>query len=196
MKVHLLEDLIKTLAKLPSLGQRSARRIALHLIQSPTTQMLPLAEKLIKVGEAIKTCKVCGNYDTEEMCYICCDASRDSSVICVVENIADLWAVERSASFKGQYHILGGALSAIDGITPDKLNIGLLESRLKEGGIEEVIIATNPTLEGQNTGFYIEDIISRNSTVKISRLAHGIPVGAELDYIDAGTLAVALKARS
>ncbi len=196
MKIKLLDDLINTLAKLPGLGPRSARRIALHLIQSPQANMLPLADKLIKVGEAIKTCKTCGNYDTEEYCHICNDKNRDESIICIVETIADVWAIERSSSFNGTYHILGGVLSAIDGITPEKLNINSVLTRLSSDAVKEVIIATNPTLEGQSTGFYVADIIAANSNVKISRLAHGIPVGAELDVIDSGTLAIALKGRS
>jgi recombination protein RecR len=189
-----LESLITLLAKLPGLGPRSARRIALHLIKDNRQFMMQLAETIHAVAEEIKTCAECGNIDTVSPCSICADPKRDSNIICVVEGIADLWAMERGHVFNGLYHVLGGSLSAIDGRTPEKLNLKKLRQRVTEGNLRELIIATNATLEGQTTGHYIVDMLA-DTNLKISCLAHGIPVGAELDYVDEGTLTLALKQR-
>lgn len=189
-----LDNLIKTIAKLPNLGPRSAKRIVLSMLKNPDKLMLPLAEQLIRVAGEIKTCDTCGNIDVKSPCGICESSGRDKSMICVVEDISDLWAVEKGAFYKGTYHVLGGALSALDGITPDKLNFEGLRARVANSNISEVIIATSSTINGQTTGFYISDMI-KEFNIKTSRLASGIPVGAELDYMDEGTLALALKTR-
>lgn len=198
MQITSLEDLIKMLAKLPGLGPRSARRIVLHLIKNPATKIIPLASKMYEVAEAIKDCQICGNVDLISPCSICSNHKRDQSIICVLETIADLWAIERSNSFNGKYHVLGGALSAIDGITPETLNIKPLYDRVEKGDIKEIIIATNPTLEGQSTSFYLIEFLEELTSsfdIKISRLPCGLPVGAELDYIDDGTMNIAFKRR-
>jgi recombination protein RecR len=189
-----LDNLINLLAKLPGLGSRSARRIALHLIKDNRQFMLQLAETIASVAEDIRVCANCGNIDVSSPCAICQDPKRDVSIICVVEEIADLWAMERGNFYNGMYHVLGGALSAIDGRTPDKLNFNKLCERAANHNVQEVIVATNATLEGQTTGHYIVDMLA-GLPLKISCLAHGIPVGAELDYVDEGTLTLALKLR-
>jgi recombination protein RecR len=189
-----IETLIKLLAKLPGLGPRSARRAALHLIKRRESLMEPLANALVAAAQSIKTCSVCGNLDTTDPCAVCRDPGRDASVICVVEEVADLWAMERAAAFKGRYHVLGGVLSALDGVGPEDLNIAGLVARAGSGEVHEVILATNATVDGQTTAHYISDRLAE-SGVEISRLAHGVPVGGELDYLDDGTLAAALKAR-
>ena len=189
-----LEDLIKIIAKLPGLGPKSARRIALDMIKDPDMKMKSFANKLQEVADLIVVCDTCHNVDTTSPCTICSDQTRDQSLICVVENISDLWAIEKSHSYRGVYHVLGGALSAIDGITPEKLNIPQLKARLSHNEIAELIIATNPTLEGQTTAHFIANIAAEYNT-KSSRLANGIPLGAELDYLDEGTLSVAFKMR-
>jgi recombination protein RecR len=194
MHIESLESLIKLFAKLPGLGPRSARRIVLHLIKSPESLMTPLASEIQKAAREIKKCQVCGNIDLHSPCSICSDSKRDHALVCVVEDITDLWAIERGGDYKGVYHVLGGRLSALDGITADKLNLEGLSNRVANDNIREVIIATNATLEGQTTSFYIADIL-KPFNVKASRLAHGIPVGAELDYMDEGTLTLALKMR-
>lgn len=194
MEIESLNQLIKIFSRLPGLGPRSARRIVLHLLKNPQTIMARLAEYINEVNQQVKTCQTCGNLDVSSPCNVCLDDLRDHSTICVIEDVADLWAIERGASYKGTYHVLGGVLSAIDGITPDKLSISSLQKRLSEQNIQEVIIATNATLEGQTTGHYIAQLL-RDSNIKISRLAHGIPMGAELDYMDEGTLSLALKMR-
>ena len=189
-----IERLIRLLAKLPGLGPRSARRAALHLIKRRENLLIPLAEALQQATETIRPCGVCGNLDSRDPCAICSDARRDAEVICVVEEVADLWALERAGIYSGRYHVLGGTLSALDGTGPDDLNIPALIKRVGDGTVREVILATNATVEGQTTAHYIGDRLA-DSGVAISRLAHGVPVGGELDYLDDGTLALALKSR-
>jgi recombination protein RecR len=189
-----LEKLIYLVSKLPGLGNRSAKRIALHLLKNKEALMLPLSDSLRQTAERIKTCTECGNLDTNEVCSICTNQKRDSSLICVVEDVADLWAMERGNIFTGKYHVLGGRLSAIDGVGPDKLNITKLLHRAAEEEVKEVILATNATVEGQTTAHYISDKLSEFG-IKISQLAYGIPIGGELDYLDEGTLSTAMKAR-
>ena len=187
-----LDSLIRLLAKLPGLGPRSARRAALHLIKRRESLLEPLAAALTKAAEAIRPCSICGNLDTADPCAICRDPERDAAVICVVEDLADLWAVERSGAFRGRYHVLGGTLSALDGVGPEDLNIGRLLARIRSG--QELILALNATVEGQTTAHYLADrLVGRD--IKVSRLAQGVPVGGELDYLDEGTLTAALKAR-
>ncbi len=188
-----IERLVDLLAKLPGLGPRSARRAALHLIKRPQF-MQPLAEALTGVVTAIRTCGNCGNIDSVDPCRICDDMERDRGVICVIEDVADLWALERTASFGGLYHVLGGTLSALDGVGPDDLRIGQLLDRARSDAVGEVILATNATVAGQTTAHYITERLE-GSGVKISRLAHGVPVGGELDYLDDGTLTAALRSR-
>jgi recombination protein RecR len=189
-----IERLIQLLAKLPGLGPRSARRAALHLIKRREALLEPLASALGDVGRRIVTCARCGNIDTADPCAICADRARDGAVLCVVEEVADLWALERAAIFKGRYHVLGGVLSALEGLGPEELNIPKLIERVKVEAIKEVILATNATVDGQTTGHYIADRLAPLG-VAVSRLAHGVPLGGELDYLDDGTIAAALKAR-
>src|SRR5579871_3737561 len=188
-----IERLIQLLSKLPGLGPRSARRAALALLKKRETLLEPLADAMAKAASALKTCASCGNLDTTEPCALCRDVSRDTGVICVVEDVADLWALERAGVFRGRYHVLGGALSALDGVTPDRLNIGPLVERAREGA-GEIILAMNATVEGQTTAHYLLDILEPLQ-VKVTRLAHGVPVGGELDYLDEGTLSAAFRAR-
>lgn len=189
-----LEKLIQHISRLPGIGKRSARRVALHLLKNKEALMLPLAESLRATAQNIRSCSKCGNYDVNDPCHICTDEKRDKTLICVVESVTDLWAMERGSVYKGQYHILGGVLSAIDGVTPEDLKIGKLVDRIKKEGIKEVIIATNATLEGQTTAHYISQNL-QDQDVKVTRLAHGIPLGGELDYMDEGTILTALQAR-
>jgi recombination protein RecR len=187
-----LDTLIQLLAKLPGLGPRSARRAALHLIKRKESVMEPLAAALRDAAAAIRPCPVCGNLDTVEPCAICRDPRRDDNIICVVEDLADLWALERTVAFRGRYHVLGGTLSALDGVGPEDLAIGKLIARLAPG--MELILALNATVDGQTTAHYIADrAVATGATV--SRLAQGVPIGGELDYLDEGTLTAALKAR-
>lgn len=194
-KVKSLDEMIKLIGKLPGLGPRSARRIALHLLKNTEKLMKPLSKSIEAVSEDVVKCGKCGNLDSQNPCYICEDESRDRSTLCIVEDVDDLWAIERGDYFKGVYHVLGGNLSALDGRTPESLNLDIIPNRVKEEEFDEVIIATSATLEGQNTGFYISDLL-KPLNIKSSRLAHGIPVGAELDYMDEGTLAMAMKMRT
>lgn len=187
-----LDTLIGLLAKLPGLGPRSARRAALHLIKRRESIMEPLATALRDAAAAIRPCATCGNLDTVEPCAICRDPRRDPQIICVVEDLADLWALERTAAFRGRYHVLGGTLSALDGIGPEDLNIGRLTARLSPG--MELILALNATVDGQTTAHYIADRAAATGAA-VSRLAQGVPIGGELDYLDEGTLTAALKAR-
>jgi recombination protein RecR len=187
-----LDTLIQLLAKVPGLGPRSARRAALHLMKRREGLLEPLAAALAQAAEAIRTCSVCGNLDTVEPCAICCDPERDAAAICVVEDVSDLWALERTGAFRGRYHVLGGTLSALDGIGPDDLKIERLLARLRPG--TEMILALNATVEGQTTAHYLADKVAGRD-VRISRLAQGVPIGGELDYLDEGTLTTALKAR-
>src|SRR5882757_10301642 len=188
-----IERLIQLLAKLPGLGPRSARRAALALLKKRDTLLEPLADSLREAADAILSCEVCGNLDTQSPCAICSDPRRDSHLLCVVEDVADLWALERAGVFRGRYHVLGGALSALDGVTPERLNLPKLLERVKAGATE-VILAMNATVEGQTTAHYLLDALEPLG-VKITRLAHGVPVGGELDYLDEGTLSAAFKAR-
>jgi recombination protein RecR len=188
-----IERLIQLLAKLPGLGPRSARRAALVLLKKREVLLEPLSAAMRDAASAIKTCEICGNLDTSSPCSLCRDPRRDTHVLCVVEDVADLWALERASVFKGKYHVLGGALSALDGVTPEKLNVAALAGRVKDG-VDEVILAMNATVEGQTTAHYLMETLSP-SGVKVTRLAHGVPVGGELDYLDEGTLSHAFKAR-
>ena len=189
-----IKNLIKLMSKIPGLGPRSARRSVLNLIKNPEKLMLPLANSLIQVSESIRLCSICGNIDADIICGICKDEKRDKNIICVVEEIADLWALERSSNYKGRYHILGGVLSAIDGIKPEDLRIKDLLENIKINNIKEVILATSATLAGQTTSFYITDLLEGKDII-ISRLAQGIPIGGELDYLDDGTIGAALDSR-
>lgn len=190
-----IERLIQLLARVPGLGPRSARRAVLHLIKRREHLLAPLAAALDDVAQKVRLCSVCGNADTCDPCTICEDGRRDSSILIVVEEVGDLWALERAGAMNARYHVLGGTLSPLDGVGPDDLNINGLVSRVAEGGISEVILAVNATVEGQATAHYITDQLS-GLDVKITRLAHGVPVGGELDYLDEGTLAAALKSRT
>jgi recombination protein RecR len=183
-----IERLIGLLAKLPGLGPRSARRVVLHLLRRREALMAPLAQALAETAAAMRTCSACGNLDTDDPCAICRDPRRDPALLCVVEDIADLWALERTSAFRGRYHVLGGTLSAIDGVGPEDLNIAGLVGRARDPQVAEVILAMSATVDGQTTAHYITDRLE-------ARLAHGVPVGGELDYLDDGTLITALKAR-
>ena len=189
-----IERLIQHFAKLPGLGPRSARRAVLFLIKRRESLMLPLAQALGDAVGAMRTCSVCSNVDVTEPCAICRDTRRDPSVICVVEDVADLWALERAAAFTGRYHVLGGTLSALDGRTPEDLSIAPLVARTATEEVTEVMLALSATVEGQTTAHYVADRLA-DCSVTISRLAHGVPVGGELDYLDDGTLSAAVKAR-
>jgi len=189
-----LDRLIQLLGKLPGLGPRSARRAVLHLVKKRESLMQPLALALTEAAERIRPCPICGNLDTTDPCAICRDPRRDGASICVVEDVADLWAIERSAAFAGRYHVLGGTLSALDGVGPEDLHIEGLIARASSGEVKEVILAMNATVEGQTTAHYILDRL-QDTGIKVSRLAHGVPVGGELDYLDEGTLSAALSAR-
>lgn len=189
-----LQHLIKTLSALPGLGNRSARRIALHLLNKRETIMLPLANTLERAAEEIKECGTCGNLDSHNPCGICQDMRRDKSKICVVAQVSDLWAIDRTGAYRGQYHVLGGLLSALDGVGPDDLNIEGLKSRAANEDVQEIILALSATVDGQSTAHYISDTLT-GSGVDITHLAHGVPVGGELDYLDDGTITTALKSR-
>jgi recombination protein RecR len=190
-----IERLIQLLARLPGLGPRSARRAALHLIRKRDELLGPLGEAMKVARETIVTCSVCGNIDTRDPCIVCTDPQRDGATIVVVETVADLWALERAAAMRARYHVLGGTLSPLDGVGPDELNIVSLVTRVAAGGVNEVILAVNATVDGLTTAHYITDMLARTG-VKITRLAHGVPVGGELDYLDEGTLAAALRQRT
>jgi recombination protein RecR len=189
-----IERLIQLLGRLPGLGPRSARRAALHLLKKRETLMQPLGAALADAARTIRACSVCGNLDTVDPCSICADPTRDQGLICVVEDVGDLWAMERGKIFSGRYHVLGGSLSALDGIGPDELNIAGLVNRVAASGVREVIVATNATVDGQTTAHYLAERLSQLG-VPLTRLAHGVPVGGELDWLDDGTLATAFKAR-
>ncbi len=189
-----IDQLIQALAKLPGLGPRSARRAVLHLIKRKEGEMIPLSTAMKQVADDIDICSECGNLDTANPCAVCADLKRDRSVICVVEQVSDLWALDRAQSYKGQYHVLGGVLSALDGIRPEDLTIDKLIERAAASNVKEVILATNATVEGQITAHYISEKLQKFD-VKVTAIAHGVPVGGELDYMDDGTLIAALKAR-
>ena len=189
-----IDRLIQLLAKLPGLGPRSARRAVLYMLKRRDAFMLPLGAAIGEVAEAILPCRICGNLDTTDPCPICADANRDGGLVCVIEDVADLWAIERTSSYSGKYHVLGGILSALDGVRPEDLNIVALVDRAATGDVREVILAMNATVEGQSTAHYLTDRLAATG-VKVSRLAHGVPIGGELDYLDDGTLTAALNAR-
>ncbi len=189
-----IEHLIGLLAKLPGLGPRSARRAVLYLIKRRESLAQPLIKAMADALANIKTCSECGNLDTTDPCRLCADPERDPELICVVEDVADLWALERAKVFKGRYHVLGGTLSALDGVGPDDLNIPGLIERAGNGGVKEVILATSATVDGQTTAHYLADRLA-GTDVAVTELAHGVPVGGELDYLDDGTLGAAIKAR-
>ena len=190
-----IERLIQLLARLPGLGPRSARRAALHLMKKKEALLEPLARATAEAAAAVRLCSVCGNVDTADPCIICRDVQRDGSILVVVEDVGDLWALERAAATRGRYHVLGGVLSPLDGVGPDDLNIAALAERVRAGGIAEVILAMNATVEGQTTAHYVTDQLA-GSGAKVTRLAHGVPVGGELDYLDDGTLAAAIRSRT
>lgn len=189
-----ITELVRLLARLPGLGPRSARRAALQLLKKKDQLLDPLAQALTRASAAIVSCRVCGNLDTLDPCTVCADERRDRGLVCVVEDVADLWAIERTAGFKGVYHVLGGTLSALDGRGPQDLNVAALVERCARGAVRELVLALNATVDGQTTAHYIADRL-KESPVAITRLAHGVPVGGELDYLDDGTLLAALKAR-
>lgn len=189
-----IDTLIRLFSRLPGFGRWSARRVVLHLIKKKETQLIPLADAIQNVIEHVRICPVCGNLDSQSPCSICSDERRDENVICVVQDVADLWAIERSAAFRGRYHVLGGLLSAIEGTGPDELRLPVLEQRLRRTGVSELILALPATVDGQTTGHYIIERF-KDLPVKISSLAQGIPVGGELDYLDDGTIQTALKSR-
>lgn len=189
-----IEKLTKIIAKLPALGTRSARRIVLQLLKKKETALLPLITALQEVADNVKKCPICGNFDTQEPCSVCQDTTRDKETVCVVQDVADLWAMERVGLYRGQYHVLGGILSALDGVTPDDLNVGGLFARLPSGVIKEVILALPATIDGQITAHYLLSRL-KEFPVKVTTLAQGIPLGAELDYMDDGTIQLALSAR-
>ncbi|HCX13720.1 MAG TPA: recombination protein RecR [Rhodospirillaceae bacterium] len=189
-----IEALIRQLSKLPGLGPRSARRLAFALIKRRKVLLDPLIESLRLAAETVKICSACGNYDSQDPCAICIDPRRDGALICVVEDVADLWALERTASFRGKYHVTGGRLSPLDGIGPDDLRLDELVSRVRVSSVKEIILALSATVDGQTTAHYIAERLQETETT-ISGLAHGVPIGGELDYLDDGTIAAALKAR-
>lgn len=189
-----IEALTGALARLPGLGPRSARRAVLHLLKRREAAMVPLLSALAAVNERLATCSTCGNVDTTDPCAICADPRRDARALCVVEEVADLWALDRGRLFPGRFHVLGGRLSALEGVRPEDLAIDSLMRRIEGGGIDEVVLAMNATLEGQTTAHYVAERLER-FPVRVTQLAHGLPVGGELDYLDEGTLAQALRAR-
>ena len=189
-----IDDLIALLGRLPGVGPRSARRMALGLLQRKTDLLDPLSVTLARVARDVEACQTCGNLDVGPTCRICRSDSRDRATLCLVEQVADVWALERARTFKGLYHILGGRLSALDGMTPDMLNISALMKRLNNGGVREVILALSATVEGQSTSYYIQDLIQPLG-IKVTKLAQGLPVGGAIEYLDEGTLSTALRGR-
>lgn len=189
-----IERLIDVMAKLPGLGPRSARRAVLQMVKKRELMLIPLARAAAEVAEHARVCVECGNIDTAEVCGVCRDAKRDASSICVVEDVADLWAMERAAVFRGRYHVLGGVLSALDGIGPDDLRIPRLVRRAEVEDVTEVVLALGATVDGQTTAHYIADQLA-GAGVSVTSLAQGVPVGGELDYLDDGTISAALRAR-
>ncbi|WP_374762916.1 recombination mediator RecR [Yunchengibacter salinarum] len=189
-----IDRLIQLLARLPGLGPRSARRSVLHLLKKRDSVMTPLADALHDVAARVVLCDRCGNLDTQSPCQVCRDPKRDHGLVCVVEDVADLWALDRSETYRGVYHVLGGTLSALDGLGPEDLNMAPLMDRVADGGVREVILALAATVDGQTTSHYLADRLA-DSGVRVTALAHGVPVGGELDYMDDGTLTAALNAR-
>ncbi len=194
MSTSEIDHLIKLLSKVPGLGARSARRATLHLIQNKETLLTPLADALSLAAQNVKSCQICANLDAVDPCQVCSNEKRDQKTICVVQEVSDLWALERAGVFSGLYHVLGGTLSALDGVGPEDLRIESLIARAAPDEVTEVILALNATLDGQTTAHYLTDRLEA-CNVTISHLAHGVPVGGELDYLDDGTLATALKSR-
>ena len=190
-----LEILVRQLAALPGLGSRSAKRIALHLLSAKGNKLDSLIDALSEAAKSIVTCNVCGNLDSNDPCRVCRDPARDKTILCIVAGVADLWAVERTGSFKGQYHVLGGVLSALDGVRPDQLTIEPLLTRLREGPVKEVVLALSATVDGQSTAHYLIDHME-GIPLHITRLAHGVPVGGALEFLDDGTIATAMKSRA
>lgn len=189
-----IETLIRLLSRLPGFGSRSARRAVLYLIKKRETHLVPLAAAIDDVLATVKTCSVCGNLDSQDPCSVCRDVRRDDNVICVIQDVADLWAIERSGAFRGRYHILGGLLSAMDGVGPEELRLTALEDRIRRTGVSELILALPATVDGQTTAHYIAERL-KSDDIKISSPAQGIPIGGELDYLDDGTIQTALKSR-
>ena len=189
-----IEALAGALARLPGLGPRSARRAVLHLMKRREAALVPLLAALQTVAERLSTCSTCGNIDTADPCSICRDPRRDAASLCVVEEVADLWALDRARLFPGRFHVLGGRLSALEGVRPEDLAIDTLVRRVAAGGVDEIVLAMNATLEGQTTAHYLAERLEKYP-VRLTQLAHGLPVGGELDYLDEGTLAQALRAR-
>jgi recombination protein RecR len=189
-----LDNLIQIFARLPGLGQRSARRIVLKLLQSPETRLVPLARALAEAARTVRACNECGNLDSRNPCSVCTDPNRDRSIVCVVEGVGDLWALERARVYDGLYHVLGGTLSALSGTGPEDLNIAALLSRVANGGVQEIILALSATVDGATTAHFLSDRLGR-ANVKITRVAQGVPIGGALDVLDDGTLATALMAR-
>jgi recombination protein RecR len=189
-----IDALTQALARLPGLGPRSARRAVLHLIKKREGALVPLLRALERVSDTLAVCGICGNVDTTDPCAVCADPRRDERLLCVVEEVSDLWALDRSRLFPGRFHVLGGRLSALEGVRPEDLSVDRLIARVAAGGIDEVVLAMNATLEGQTTAHYLTDRLE-GFPVRITQLAHGLPVGGELDYLDEGTLAQALRAR-
>jgi len=191
-----LENLVRQLAALPGLGGRSAKRIALHLLSAKGTKMDSLIRALDEAAKNITTCTSCGNLDSSDPCRICRNPARDKATLCIVATVADLWAIERTGSYKGQYHVLGGVLSALDGVGPDDLSIDPLLAKLQQGGIREVVLALAATVDGQSTAHVLMDRMHTIPDIHITRLAQGVPVGGALEFLDDGTIATALKSRA
>lgn len=189
-----LQRLIDLLAKMPGLGPRSAKRAALYLLKKREPVMRPLAFALDDAAQKVKACTICGNWDSIDPCAICTDTERSGAVICVVQDVGDLWALERAGAHKGRYHVLGGLLSPLDGIGPEELNIGGLVERARDDAVREVILALAATVDGQTTAHYLTERLEETG-VSVTRLSQGVPVGGELDYLDEGTIAAAMKTR-
>lgn len=194
MQVNIIENLSKIIARLPGMGPRVAKRVVLHLAVNKEKILLPLIENLQALNDKIHNCEICGNLDEGRVCGICKNPNRDESLICIVEEVADLWAIERAESYKGRYHILGGKLSAISGVNIEDLNLEKLFKRFEDSAAKEVIIATSATIDGQTTAHFLAENL-KDFNVKVTRLAYGIPVGSELDYLDEGTISIAFKTR-
>lgn len=194
-EINEIDNFIRLLSKLPGLGPRSGRRAALELIKRKEQLLLPLKDSLIEIYEKILLCEVCNNIDLKSPCSICSNLNRNDNILCVVEEVADLWAIERAGAIKGYYHILGGVLNALDGIGPEELNINKLTHRIENNNIEEVILALSATIDGQTTMHFLSDLLSKYN-IRITKLAHGIPIGGELDYLDDGTLTQAILSRT
>ncbi len=195
MEQNFIDQLSKTMSKLPGLGPRIAKRIVLHLANNKHKYLLPLIQGLQGLNDRVHKCQICGNLDEGEICGICKNQKRDDALLCIVEEVADLWAIERAETFRGKYHVLGGKLSAISGITIEDLNLDALHKRLKENAAKEIIIATSATIDGQTTAHFLTENL-KEYNAKITHLTYGIPLGSELDYLDEGTINIAFKTRS